>query len=56
LVSNFGLNASVTGAGGASHAGYRFGARAIERAMNVPQPAVFIVRTIKSSSRMKFIN
>jgi hypothetical protein len=45
FVRNFGLNATITGALGANHSGYVFGACAIRRAMNVPQPAV-----LKSSS------
>jgi hypothetical protein len=49
-VSSFELKASVTGAWGANHDEYRFGARAIERAMKVPHPAVLNAMTTTASN------
>jgi hypothetical protein len=51
FVRNFGLNATSTGASGANHCGYVFGACAIRWAMNVPQPAVLKTSTTGRSNQ-----
>jgi hypothetical protein len=51
FVRNFGLKATATGALGANHVGYVFGACAIRRAMNVPQPAVLKTSTTGRSNQ-----